>query len=401
MPPKRKAASSNSSSKAAKATANATPASSTDIEGGDIKFSSANTSTDYDEEDEEDDEDEDEEDGGDGDASKNDGNGRKGQNDKGRGKDLDLPNPGETLSEEWCSRVSDMGFPLSQDGVEFAQKLDKERDKRNQDHYDVHLYNDFNGYGSSEAVQNFLKDFNRDIYKKTISPYNKWAYIEALAVFFKAGGPAEWMSTQYHSFFVNKTDNILVQDNSDGLREEVGMIGIMVLTSFEMLSEHKLFSADSEIKNIPIICPIILEFLDSYTTDLFDGSSWQCEVVRLCDQAGIDLSKSIRKQVDIDEEKLTAWRQEYKEKKENFEGAEDGDGYKFWAEKSDWRPEDDLKEKDPDSRWMLPTKNWYRWDWKTEYQFAKANLKGGNKYDLSKVPKSQLTFHNLKFHPLA
>ncbi|TGO13169.1 hypothetical protein BTUL_0075g00140 [Botrytis tulipae] len=381
MPPKRKAASSNSSSKAAKATANATPASSTDITCGDIKFSNANTlakkpsyivldwkSTDYDggdeeddeEEDEEDDEEEDEEDGEYGDASKNDGNGRKGQNDKGRGKDLDLPNPGETLSEEWCSRVSDIGFPLSQDGVELAQKLDKERDKRNQDHYDVHIYNDFNGYGSSEAVQNFLKDFNRDIYKKTI-----------------------------------------MQDNSDGLREEVNMIGIMVLTSFEMLSEHKLFSVDSEIKNIPIICLIILEFLDSYTTDLFDGSSWQCEIVRLCDQAGIDLSKSIRKQVDIDEEKLKAWRQEYKEKKENFEGAEDGDGYKFWAEKSDWRPEDDLKEKDPDSRWMLPTKNWYRWDWKTEYQFAKANLKGGNKYDLSKQPKSQLTFHNPKFHPLA
>ncbi|KAF7910073.1 uncharacterized protein EAE98_012216 [Botrytis deweyae] len=377
MPPKRKAASSNSSSKVAKAAANATPTSNYDDEDED------DDDDEEDDEDEDDDKDEDEDE--DEDAAKNDGNGKKDQNDKGRGKDLDLPNPGETLGEEWCSRVSDMGFPLSQDGVELAQKLDKERDKRNQDHYDTHIYNDFNGYGSSEAIQNFLKDFNRDIYKKTISPYKKWAYVEALAVFFKAGDPAEW----------------LMQDNPDGLREEVGMIGIMVLTSFEMLSEHKLFSADSEIKNIPIICLIILEFLDSYTTDLFDGSSWQCEVVRLCDQAGIDLSKSIRKQVDIDEEKLTAWREEYKEKKENFEGAEDGDGYKFWAEKSDWRPEDDMKEKEPDSRWIFPTKNWYRWDWKTEYQFAKANLKGGNKYDLSKVPKSQLTFHNPRFHPLA
>ncbi|TGO84749.1 hypothetical protein BPOR_0470g00060 [Botrytis porri] len=43
MPPKRKAASSNSSSKVAKAAANATPASSTDIAGGDVNFSNANT----------------------------------------------------------------------------------------------------------------------------------------------------------------------------------------------------------------------------------------------------------------------------------------------------------------------------------------------------------------------
>ncbi|KAF7903267.1 uncharacterized protein EAF01_006316 [Botrytis porri] len=170
MPPKRKAASSNSSSKVAKAAANATPASSTDIAGGDVNFSNANTlskkrsyivldwkSTDYDDEDEEDDEDgeDDKAEEDDEDATKNDGNGRKDQKDKRRGKDLDLPNPGQKFGEEWCSRVSDIGFPISQDGVELAQKLDKERDKRNQDPYDVHIYNDFNGYGSSEAVQNF------------------------------------------------------------------------------------------------------------------------------------------------------------------------------------------------------------------------------------------------------
>ena len=38
-----------------------------------------------------------------------------------------------------------------------------------------------------------LKDFNRDVFKKSISPYRKWAYVEALACFLKGADLCDWM----------------------------------------------------------------------------------------------------------------------------------------------------------------------------------------------------------------
>jgi len=38
-----------------------------------------------------------------------------------------------------------------------------------------------------------LKDFNKDLFKKNISPFKKWAYIEGLACFLKGANLTYWM----------------------------------------------------------------------------------------------------------------------------------------------------------------------------------------------------------------
>jgi hypothetical protein len=38
-----------------------------------------------------------------------------------------------------------------------------------------------------------LKDFNKDLFKKNISPFKKWAYIEGLACFLKGAELTYWM----------------------------------------------------------------------------------------------------------------------------------------------------------------------------------------------------------------
>ncbi|KAK6600066.1 hypothetical protein H4I96_07392 [Botrytis cinerea] len=229
--------------------------------------------------------------------------------------DLDLPEPGEELGETWCARVSDIGFPISEEGMKLAQNFDGEQDKRRPNSSAAFMFNDLTGYVFSEAIENFLKDFVLDIHKKTVSPFTKWSYIEVLAIFFKAGDPLMWMNV----------------DDADGLREICDMMGTTILTSFEMLSGHDLFTADSEIKNIPIICLIFLEFFDNTATDL--DLNCQCEILQLCDEAGIDLTKQVKKQVQISEKKINGWREKYKSKKEDFPEADGGNGYKFWAEK--------------------------------------------------------------------
>ena len=38
-----------------------------------------------------------------------------------------------------------------------------------------------------------MKDFNKDVFKKTASPFKKWAYVEALACFFKTSDLMDWL----------------------------------------------------------------------------------------------------------------------------------------------------------------------------------------------------------------
>jgi len=67
-----------------------------------------------------------------------------------------MPKEGQLL-DEFCYRVSDLGFPVTEEGMELCQKLDKEQEKRDQDRLGMFIYNDWNGWGISEAMENFVR----------------------------------------------------------------------------------------------------------------------------------------------------------------------------------------------------------------------------------------------------
>jgi hypothetical protein len=74
-------------------------------------------------------------------------------------KNQDLPKENQLL-DEFCDRVSDLGFPLSEEGGELLENLDKEVEKRDQDRFDMHIYNDWNGWGISEVLENYVRIVN-------------------------------------------------------------------------------------------------------------------------------------------------------------------------------------------------------------------------------------------------
>ena len=74
-------------------------------------------------------------------------------------KNQDLPKENQLL-DEFCDRVSDLGFPLSEEGSELLENLDKEVEKRDQDRFDMHIYNDWNGWGISEVLENYVRIVN-------------------------------------------------------------------------------------------------------------------------------------------------------------------------------------------------------------------------------------------------
>jgi hypothetical protein len=141
-----------------------------------------------------------------------------------------------------------------------------------------------------------------------------------------------------------------LKDNEDGesVKDTAGMLGLMVLTCYSALSEHALFKPNCEVKNIGIMSLMMLEFAKNQGCDLDIG--WGCEIVRMCDEAKIDLDKEVRKQVAFSKKDLDEMRAAYKEKEE---------GYKAAAATKGWRPTNDIG-----GKWS--EKQWYRWDWKLE-----------------------------------
>ena len=68
----------------------------------------------------------------------------------------DMPKPGE-LIDPYCERVSDLGIPVSDEGMEICQsKLDDEMEKRDQDARGMHIYTDWNGWGMAEVLENLV-----------------------------------------------------------------------------------------------------------------------------------------------------------------------------------------------------------------------------------------------------
>ncbi|CAG8972040.1 hypothetical protein HYALB_00004904 [Hymenoscyphus albidus] len=287
--------------------------------------------------------------------------------------DQDMPGVGEKF-DKWVDRVSDLGIPVTEDGGAILEKLSDEAEKRDQDARDMYLYEDWNGWGVSEIMSNSLKDLDRDLSKKSVTPCELWAYVEGFACF-----------TIAEDFYMTCW---MGNENGPGVEAEINMIGIMVLTTLQKLSDHGLLKPDSEIKNIPIMCLLLLEFLHGSAQDFVCG--WGCEVVRFCDEAGIDLSKHLRKQVSVKADYIDEALATYSEKKEasDYDQGDDGEGngYKAFARKKDWKPQDDWR---PARAAPYDDERlWYRWDWKMEYPPFKKNHPGGNHYDLTKKGKA-------------
>src|ERR1700759_2224948 len=120
----------------------------------------------------------------------------------------------------------------------------------------------------------------------------------------------------------NDKQRLTDTDDSDTLKVITDMFGVMTLTVLAALSEYNLLTPDSDIKNIPIVCLILLEFLQGPAEDLEGG--WGCEIGRNCDEHGIVLEDSVRKQVAVSKEDLEELRKRYDEKRGRCEIAKDG-----------------------------------------------------------------------------
>jgi hypothetical protein len=76
--------------------------------------------------------------------------------------DQDMPEDGEVI-DKFCDRVSDLGIPVSEYGAKIVDKLDEEMKKRDQDLHNMHIYNDWNGWATSEVMCNLVRTSTTNI----------------------------------------------------------------------------------------------------------------------------------------------------------------------------------------------------------------------------------------------
>jgi hypothetical protein len=141
-------------------------------------------------------------------------------------------------------------------------------------------------------------------------------------------------------------------DDYEAMCDIMDMFGTILLTSFNMLSEHSLMAADSPLPNIGIISLLMIEFV--YDTACDFEIHWAHEVMRALDKAGIEIKP--RKEVHVSQAKIDELRAQYREKES--EEVEDGKNiYKVHSSIRGWEPEDDFE---------AGERLWAHWDWKKE-----------------------------------
>lgn len=92
------------------------------------------------------------------------------------------------------TEVTDKGYPITKDGLEKFRHMVQEQENRDADIQGVRCYNDWNGWGATEVLENMLADFNKVIFKKDIAPLKKWAHVEGLVTWLKLAYLAHLMS---------------------------------------------------------------------------------------------------------------------------------------------------------------------------------------------------------------
>ena len=154
-----------------------------------------------------------------------------------------------------------------------------------------------------------------------------------------------------------------MNDDSDGTREVLNMIGVMFITALEMLHESNLIGLTSPLPdNVGVITLLFLEFMTQTCSDY--DLEWCHEAVRAADKYGVVLTPP--EQTSFGQDELDELREECEEKK-LMEGLA-------------WKTE--VKLNVVGTRYRADVDLWH-------YPKFKKNHTGGKNFDITKLSKKE------------
>ncbi|KAH8693005.1 hypothetical protein BGW36DRAFT_302377 [Talaromyces proteolyticus] len=272
-------------------------------------------------------------------------------------------------------------WAVSEEGLHTYELLKKQAFNRDQDAQGLYIYNDFTAYGINEVVDNWLKDFNKTISRRTVSPYAVWAQLEGISMFLQL----DYIDIWFHG------------DDCRGVAETIALVGKALLTSLQVLKDHRLLNSyqpeNGGLRNISIVLAMFVEFARSWTDmsgDHYGETKWVSKVGKLAMENSIDIKGPYKfhernQQIlepEPEKDSTSDGQPKKKKKKIHFSNGTWGLVSFVDADSDD----DDIKDNgDYSVR-----------GWKESFKtYAKHHTKGGRKtiggtsYDITKISKSE------------
>jgi len=149
-------------------------------------------------------------------------------------------------SEATPEEVPEWPWVITKMGNYLVNVYTDQAERRDQDNFDMYVYNDFTGYGLQEVVENQLVAFHQEYIKKDSDPHRVFVHMEAMAIWLFTSELSPWMGL----------------DDGDRLCATVDAIGQAFLTALNALERADLLKPDSKVKNIPMVMSMFLSLAD-------------------------------------------------------------------------------------------------------------------------------------------
>ncbi|KAF2684732.1 hypothetical protein K458DRAFT_366060 [Lentithecium fluviatile CBS 122367] len=180
------------------------------------------------------------------------------------------------------------------------------------DNFGMHIYNDWKGYGVTEAVENLLTAFDEAFKKKDENMcFPAWAIISSIA---------HWLND----------DRLLDTDDSERAQALNELVGCALLTALVTIESAGELNPDSKFLDLPIVISSFLEWSDDLEKYGMEGDAilWRSHAVEYFTKAALDPSRGVFS-TDKLLEKLEQADNKYKE---DTTGRPDRDPW-AWGEK--------------------------------------------------------------------
>ena len=129
------------------------------------------------------------------------------------------------------------------------------------DRFGMYIYNDFEGWGYQELIENFIVEFDKSLKKSDDDGLkHTWAIVSALAL------------------WINEVNQGPLMGNEDGEKTEavIGLVGQALIRGLAALDAADQLKPDSDFSDIPIVITSLLHFshgLEDYGIE--GGSNWR------------------------------------------------------------------------------------------------------------------------------
>lgn len=233
----------------------------------------------------------------------------------------------------------------------------REASYRSPDNFGMYIYNDFEGYGLLEMVENFIVEYSKEFKKKTQNFKDMWIPLVAFT----------------HWIKMNQMGPLFMIDDGERLSATLELAGRAFLSMLNALDRAGQLKPDSDLKDLGLImglfAGIASDFQDAYNME--DELDWEAHILKYAKDKNIDVG------VSFEGKKLA---------NKSDDGDSDEEGFN----------EDDTNEwpKAANDRWSFSKK---LKEHKDTYE-----LLGGTEYDITKMSRAQRAEHAFdKKDPLA